>query len=452
MRLNFRGRKGPNRTHEGALAFAQLTPEQKLRRSLMSCMLWENEFYEDGRTIAERIEEQAALVEPERLAELALEARSEFNLRHAPLLLLHVLAKTGARKPKLVATALEQTLQRADEPAEFLALWWAKGAAPGSNQKRPLSAQVKKGLAAAFQKFDAYELAKYNRDAPVKLRDVMFLVHPTPKDEEQAAIWKKLAERTLASPDTWEVALSGGAGKKETFTRLLSEGKLGYLALLRNLRNMTETGVEKKLIEKALADRKGARRVLPFRYVAAARACPQLEPAIDKALLASIGEQGELGGETAVLVDVSGSMDARLSHHSDLRRIDSAAALASIIRAQGLRVFTFSNDVVEVAARRGMSGVDAVIKSQPHGGTDLGKAVEAMNQLELDRLIVISDEQSHTRVPEPKAPLAYMINVASYQNGIGYGRWVHIDGFSEAVLRFIHELERGFGAHGVGHA
>jgi hypothetical protein len=39
---------------------------------------------------------------------------------------------------------------------------------------------------------------------------------------------------------------------------------------------------------------------------------------------------------------------------------------------------------------------------------------------------------------------AYMINVASYRNGVGYGRWVHLDGFSEQVLRYIAEYERSF--------
>ena len=54
-------------------------------------------------------------------------------------------------------------------------------------------------------KFDAYKLAKYDRDSKVNLRDVMFLVSPKPKDEEQAAVWKRLVDGTLESPDTWEV-------------------------------------------------------------------------------------------------------------------------------------------------------------------------------------------------------------------------------------------------------
>lgn len=135
-------------------------------------------------------------------------------------------------------------------------------------------------------------------------------------------------------------------------------------------------------------------------------------------------------------------MDHPLSARSDLRRIDAAAALASIVPGN-VRVFTFSEAVVEVPPRRGMAGVDAVIRSQPHAGTWLGRAVDALNrEVQHDRLIVISDEQSHDAVPDPVASAAYMINVASALNGVGYGRWTHIDGFSESVLRFVVENER----------
>lgn len=250
-----------------------------------------------------------------------------------------------------------------------------------------------------------------------------------------------MVDKTLVSPDTWEVELSAGKDKKETFERLIREGKLGYLALLRNLRNMANAGCDLDLVKDAIIARKGAKRVLPFRYVAAARACPQLEPAIDTALSEAISEMEPLPGRTIVLVDVSGSMDAPLSAKSDMKRIDAAAALSSVIYGD-VRVLTFSYQLVEIPPRRGMAGVDAVINSQPHGGTLLGQAVAAVNQLPHDRLIVITDEQSHDQVPGPAAKHAYMINVASNKNGVGYGRWTHLDGFSEQVLRWISEYER----------
>ena len=181
--------------------------------------------------------------------------------------------------------------------------------------------------------------------------------------------------------------------------------------------------------------------MLPFRFVAAARAAPVFDRELDKALQAAIADQPKLSGRTIVLVDVSGSMDARLSQRSDLTRMDAAAALASVIHGD-MRVFSFSHEVEEVPARKGLAGIDAIVRSQPHGGTFLGKAVEHANSLKHDRLVVITDEQSHDRVPDPVARRAYMINVASNRNGVGYGRWVHLDGFSEQVLRYIGEYER----------
>ena len=104
-------------------------------------------------------------------------------------------------------------------------------------------------------------------------------------------------------------------------------------------------------------------------------------------------------------------------------------------------MFTFSNLVVEVLARRGMAGIDAIKRSQSHQGTYLGRAVAHMNGLTIDRLVAITDEQSHDYVPQPQGGPAYMINVASNRNGVGYGNWTHIDGFSENVIRFMQKFE-----------
>lgn len=438
MQRNAAPRRNTEVTHGGSPAFPHVSPIQQLRRAVLACLLWEDTFYESGESIADRIAGLVGKVAPEDVAALAVEARAEHNLRHVPLLLAVELAK-HARGIGIVSDTIAKVIQRADEVAEFLTLYWRDG-------RTPIAKQVKKGLAAALRKFDAYQLAKYDREKAIRLRDVLFMVHAKPKDDAQAAIWKQLVDGTLPAPDTWEVALSGGADKRETFDRMLREGTLGYLALLRNLRNMVEAGVDMQLVRDAVLARKGgANRVLPFRYVAAARVVPQLEPVIDQALQAAISELPALPGRTVVLVDVSGSMDAKLSGKSDLTRMDAAATLAAVVNCEQLRMFSFSYNLVEVPPRRGMAGVDALIRSQQHGGTDLAGAVAAINrQVPHDRLIVITDEQATTgRVPDPVAPLAYMVNVASYKNGVGYGKWTHIDGFSEGIIRWIHQAERG---------
>ena len=214
------------RTHEGAKAI-RFTPEKELKRTLMNCLLWEDQFYEDGVSIAERITKLVPKVEPEIVAALAVEAREAMKLRHAPLLVVREMARHPTHRG-LVADTLARVIQRPDELTEFLAIYWANELGPLEQRKRqPVSAQAKKGLAKALEKFDAYQLAKYDRDGPVRLRDVLFLVHAKPKDAAQEKVWKQLVDGTLASPDTWEVSLSGGKDKRASFERLIADRKLG---------------------------------------------------------------------------------------------------------------------------------------------------------------------------------------------------------------------------------
>ena len=435
MRINTK--RGSLMTHEGARA-SRISVLAQLRRSVLSCLLWESEFYEDGAEISKRIADLTAQCMPEDVAALAIEAREQMHLRHVPLLLLRELARHPSIKdrPQLLSKTMGRVLQRADEPAEFLALYWKEG-------KQPLSKQVKRGLAWSMRRFSEYDLAKYNRDAEVTPRDVLFLSHAKPKDEAQAALWKKLATKGLATPDTWEVQLSTGANKKETFERLIREKKLGYFALIRNLRNMEQAGVDGQLVREAIVARKGgAEKLLPFRYIAAARYAKRFEPELDTAMQAALAELPKLAGRSIVLVDNSGSMSARLSRKSDMTRADAAAGVAIVARGvcESVRVFAFSDHYVEVPPRTGMALRDAIRNASPMASTQLGAAVKRVSELPHDRLIVITDEQSADRVPEPKG-LGYMINVASHRNGVGYGKWLHVDGWSDSVVRFIIEHE-----------
>ncbi len=131
-----------------------------------------------------------------------------------------------------------------------------------------------------------------------------------------------------------------------------------------------------------------------------------------------------------------------------LNRLDAACGVAMVGRemCDHVAVYTFSNALVQVPARRGFALRDAVTQSQSHSGTYLGAALTELQKRErYDRIIVITDEQSHDSVPAPSGT-GYMINVASYQNGVGYGAWTHIDGWSEAVFRYIQGVEGMEGA------
>ena len=423
-------------THEGSKAY-HINPEQQLRRSVMSCLLWENTFYEDGESITDRIAGLIPKVKPEIVAKMVSDTRNRMYLRHIPLFMISVMAKLPDYK-KYVKELLFDVIQRPDELSEFLAIYWKQG-------KCPISSQVKRGLALAFTKFNEYQLAKYNQDKAIKLRDVLFMVHAKPKNNDQAELWLRLINNQLQIPDTWEVALSAQTDetKKDKWERLLIENKLGGLALLRNLRNMVIERVDEKLIIQAIADNE-FKKVLPFRFIAAAGFVPGYEPYIETAMLKSLKDHKKLTGKTVLLIDVSVSMEDKISSKSNSLRTDAANGLAILLReiCEQVAIYTFSNNIVQVPARKGFALKDSIMNSQSHIGTELGKALKYIQaNVDYDRLIVITDEQSSDRIQEPTGK-AYMINVASNKNGIGYGKWIHIDGWSEAIVNYIQEYEK----------
>lgn len=412
----------------------QINPERQLKRITLASMLWEKQFYLDGKSHAELVKELVAKVAPSKVEALAQEARTKFKLRHVPLLLVRELARHG----KLQANALTSVIQRPDEMSEFLSIYWQEG-------KTAVSSQVKKGLAACFNKFNEYQLAKWNKNsAAIKLRDVMFISHPKPQTAEQVALFKRIANDSMATPDTWETQLSAGADKCDTFTRLMTEKKLGALAFLRNLRNMRDSGVADSLIRN-YAQTVDVSKVLPFRYIAAARIVPQYEDMLEEMMFRSLATHQKIPGKTVLVIDVSGSMfGTKISSKSDLDRFDAAAALAILCRevCEQVEIYSFSGNAVRVAPRRGFALREAISSSQNHGGTYLGQSMQTVNANgSYDRCIVFTDEQSYDRPGNPLGK-GYIVNVASYENGVNHNAWTEINGFSEAVVDYIQALEQ----------
>ena len=442
MKTNIPKREAMIQTHEGAPAVKEAA-EKELTRTVSCLMLFEETFYESGEGTAKRINELCEQVSITFLCTLAVKARTDLKLRHAPLYLMtRALAKKGSvAERNLIGQTISDVIQRADELSEILAIYWKDG-------RKKVPRQLKAGIAKAFRKFSAYNLAKYNRDGAVKLRDALFISHAKPKDAEQAATWKKLAEKTLEAPDTWEVSLSAGADKKETFTRLLTEKKLGYMALLRNLRNMEESGVDRPLVEAALLAGASESKALPFRFVAAARFAPSFAATLSDAMLAAIDASDKLMGKTALLVDVSGSMDGELSAKSKLSRVDAACALAVLLReiTPMTRVFQFGTRCREIPAYRGMGLVDAIKDNKVDHGTEIGFAVAYTLKAfpDLERMFVVTDMQSMDSVLYKGGFKGYYINTAPYEPAMPTfgGQWTIISGFSERIVEWVREEER----------
>lgn len=429
-----------------------------LRRTCMAALLFEGTFYEDGESIADRITRYMKDLSPEQARSLLKEAKVDNKLRHVPLLLLTCMAKNG----QLTSDDVAKTITRVDDMAELIAIYQSN-----SDNKHMIPHSIQKGMAKAFPKFDEYQLAKYkgNKDA-IKLRDVIRLAHPKPVNEEQSLLWKKVVDGNLATPDTWEVALSSTKDKKAEWTRLLTTktedgyNKLGALALIRNLRGMQNAGVNDATIREAVKSA-SVGKLLPFQFVTAARMNPSLGDVLEDKFFESMENVEKLKGSTLLLVDDSGSMDSPLSTRSETKRQDVAGALAAITRATcdkdgEVKLYAFTQTLNEIPSH--LKGFALASYFRGSGGTAVidctNKAIENFKNSHdgkyPDRVIVITDEQDNSSYSRskianlPKGTRGYFVNVAPYEKGIAYNKssgWTTISGWSDSLIKYIAKVE-----------
>lgn len=438
----------------GALA-AKQSNTALLRRAVLANLLWEDVAYMDGMKVAEEIQRLIPLCPAEDVYYIALEARTMQKLRHTPLFLAVEMCKYPEHK-MFVQDLLPQIITRADMLTDFLAIYWKDG-------KKPIANQAKKGLAKAFHNFNEYKFAKYDRDAAIKLRDVMFLCRPKPENQYEQTLFKKIADRTLAVPETWEVLLSTGKDKKESWTKLITEGKIGGLAMLRNIANMRKANVDKKVINEGLEKLKSS-MLMPLDFLKANKMNPEFSRQIEDAMISSYANLPKLKGKTLFIVDVSGSMQASMSAKSDFSRYDAACAMAMLAANQCEDyeiVCTAGNDYTHTGAHEHIpypqkgfgifEQISATNKNIGGGGIFTRQCLEWCNDKfkgqKFDRIIIFSDSQDcdvlTKRTPKPFGTYNYICDVSAHTKGVNYrGTWTaEISGFSEHFITFIAAME-----------
>lgn len=426
MKFNFKT-KGRNKVknYEGADAY-RLSPEWQLYTLAVTSVLG-GKFYEGTQEQVKRIQNLVMQCEPLFVAKLAVYTRKKMNLRSIPLVLAVELAKVH-RGDSIVNKMVKGIVQRADEITELLAYYQQANEREGIKKLNRLSKQIQTGLRETFNQFDEYQFAKYNRNTEVKLKDALFLVHPKAKDSSQQAIFDKIVSDSLEIPYTWETELSAlGQGKynseeeKEQAFRLkweelIDSGKLGYMALLRNLRNILESKVSKEHIIKVvevLSSPESVRRSrqLPFRFLAAYRELSKVKSAyagrIMEALEVAVKISAEnikgFGWDTEVLIacDVSGSMQSPVSPKSKILSYDIGLMLAMLLKSRCANAITgmFGDKwkIVNVPTRGILANVDAFYKREGEVGyatngylviEDLIKRKEKM-----DKVMIFTDLQ-----------------------------------------------------------
>jgi len=365
MKFNFlTPKKHQTTNHEGALAW-KTGPAAELYAAVVTASL-NVTFYESSDKRLECIRELIAQNEPLFVAKLAVYARTQMHLRSVPLVLVVELAKVHAGDD-LVSRTVARVVQRADEITELLAYYSLSNGRTGTKKLGRLSKQLQKGLAMAFNRFDEYQFAKYNRATDIRLRDALFLVHPKSKDENQRALFDKIAADTLATPYTWETELSAlgqqafesapakAAAVRAKWEELLDSNRLGYMALLRNLRNIMEAGVSGAHMLRVCTTLSDARAVqkarqLPFRYLVAYREVLQLKSgysslvldALEEAVQVSVQNMQGFSEEVRVVVacDVSGSMQKAVSPRSKILNYDIGLMLGMLLQHRCRNVIT----------------------------------------------------------------------------------------------------------------
>lgn len=340
------------------------------------------------------------------LAKAAIYARDNFGMRsisHAVAgeLTSHISGQEWSK------SFYDKVVVRVDDMAEIMS-YYLMCKTNKSNPKFPNS--LKKGFAKAFDKFDGYQLSKYmGNTKDIKLIDIVNLVHPVPTEKNKTAL-ELLVKGELKNTETWEAKLSHAGQvaqneedlsnlKSEAWSELIETKKIGYFALLRNLRNILEQSP--KSVSKAcemLIDENLIRksRVLPFRFATAYEEISKLNSnketrevlvAINTALEKSVVNVPKLEGETLVVLDVSGSMGGRPS--------DIASLFASILlKSNNCDIITFANS----ASYKGYNPADSLLTIRngfrfSGGGTNIRSVFTTANKA-YDNIIILSDFQA----------------------------------------------------------
>ena len=498
--------KGKTVTHEGGKAY-KFDEKSELFLLAITNMVGENTFYEKAGKKDDRFVKLIHSVtksDPAWVQRFIPYLRNTMNMRSASIV---VAAEYVAAGGPVARQVVSSAMSRADEPAEFLAYWaqnhygWDGASYPLPAPKLPQA--VRKGIGdAASRLYKERSALKYNGlSRGVSMGNVLDLVHPKPNDEHQSALYKFLVDRhhgnetslegldiigefqrlnslpmdqrraVLETPEvlrnagfTWE-SLSGwlGGPMDAKAWEAMIEAGMGYMALLRNLRNFDEAKISKKHKDLVIAkltnpEEVASSRQFPFRFYSAYKAAPSLTwgPALEEALDLSVKNIPEFAGRTEILVDLSGSMGATVSAHSTVQNWEVGAVFgASLAYGQDLDNVTFvgfGTNSAEIALPKGGSvlkavqAVDKVFRSGHLGyGTNIWQAISQHHNGH-DRVVIFTDMQTHDSPVAGKK----IKTIHAFDLG-GYGRTpfkttkggrYHYGGYSDATMTMMKALEQ----------
>ncbi len=462
----------------------KLSDKEKLVTMVLTTMFGEEKYYGDNTDeLMNLAADLIARGEGQFVANLAVFVRNEMGLRSVSHALCALLA--GNEKGKeFVKYAVAGVCKRADDILEILSCYIHIFG-------KPIANSLKKALAKAMNTFDEYSFAKYNGgNKEIKFIDVLRLTHAKAKDEKQNQIFNAIINDTLKTPYTWETQLSERGNTKDVWEELIDSGKLGMMAMVRNLNNILNSKAENlDKVLNAFGNEEAVKKskILPFRFYSAyinvennPNSSSKVLDALETGVETSTKNIPMLKGKTCIAIDVSGSMSGTISLNSQVRCVDIAAllgAMASKICEDSI-VMTFDTNI----KRQSFSSKNGIIANAKSitptwGGTAIGlPLVELLdNNIYVDRIIILSDNEVNARIDYPfqyydderkkiGKPLSCQelfelykkyVNKNVILHGVdlvGYGTSQFrgknefiISGWNEKIFDFIHLAEEGFG-------
>lgn len=446
---------GDTLTYEGGVANTRSSKSDLFLLGVTN-FVSEDTFYESA---DDRDSRYKALVhtvtkeDPEWVAEFVKYLRGTANMRSVAVVTAAEYVKAGGPNGRAVVAS---AALRADEPGEILAYWH-------SEHGRSIPSAIKRGVAdAARRLYNERSFIKYDSASKnYRFADVIQLAHVKPKNDTQSALFKlaldtrygntdevnsevlpmvasyrsfnkaqdkdKVRQELITNPEaltasgmTWESLSSFGAMDAQAWEAIIPN--MGYMALLRNLRNFDEAGISDKAADAVIArltdpEEVARSRQLPFRFYSAYRNVNSdrwLHP-LGQALDLSIQNIPQLGGSSLILVDTSGSMTGfGYSAKSTITPLAQAALFGAALTKSGqdvtVRVFAnYTKDFVFPKGTSVMKATDTLVKSAGDvgHGTEIGAALDTWNGE--DRVFILTDMQTR----------GYVSRVGS---GYGYGR------------------------------
>lgn len=466
--------KNVNKTvnKSGFVAY-KMENKEKLMTQVLTTFFNEDKYYGDNSKELVENAKEICVNDPKFVANLAIYARKEFHLRSVAHVLTCIVANTVESK-KYTKEVLSNVVERPDDLTEILACYL-------SMYGKPIPNALKKGLAENLARFNEFQISKYNGgDKAVKFKDILMLTHAKPKNDEQSELFNKILNDKLETATRWETEVSANGNNAETWESLIENNQLGYMAALRNLRNIINANPKNidKIYNK-LSDKKEvlASKQLPFRFFSAYKEVRELPNATNKVLDVledaidySVENIERIPGKTAICIDCSGSMSSPISQNSKVRCNEIASllgAMANKICDEAI-IYTFTTSAQKQTISKRSSILETTKEiSFSFGGTNISSPIAKMIQdkVKVDRIIILSDNEANSqfKIMQSKwIPITCQSVVDDYREIYGKDVWIHaidlmgygtqqfygskinlISGWSEKILDFINLAENG---------